>query len=156
MKRYTLAHEPTGASYRAILDYAVTMCRAALMVVRPDLPLDSTAVAVLDALKGRLLSEERKSAWPGTQLFGHSAIVRVYEFDQVVADLLKARASRLFEWQQPSLPEDICLLRDLEKPWLVTIAHEADGYFELSDEERGQLTDRIPNLWPLLRDGTDV
>jgi hypothetical protein len=52
----------------------------------------------------------------------------------------------LFSWTQPELPEDLCLFRKDGEPWLVTIAHEKDGYLVLSPNESAALTESIPTL----------
>ena len=54
--------------------------------------------------------------------------------------------------EKPELPQDLCLLRGNDDPWLVTIAHETDGYLRLSPEEKLRLVEALPRMGPLLRD----
>jgi len=60
--------------------------------------------------------------------------------------MLKTEAHGLYDWVQPNRPEDLCFLRSDETPWLATIAHEKDAYFELSGEEKQRLTKALPNI----------
>jgi hypothetical protein len=52
----------------------------------------------------------------------------------------------LFDWVQPTLPEDLHILRTGGNPWLVTISRKEDGYFELSKEEKRLLVEEVPSL----------
>jgi len=61
-------------------------------------------------------------------------------------EVLTKSASGLYDWVQPSLPEDLCLLRPDETPWLVTISHERDAYLVLDAKEHVELVREIPEL----------
>jgi hypothetical protein len=52
----------------------------------------------------------------------------------------------LYQWRYPDLPEDLCLLRSDETSWLVTVAHEDIGYFELFEDEWLRLQKNLPGL----------
>lgn len=54
-------------------------------------------------------------------------------------EVLKGCAQSVFEWLQPALPEDLCLLRDNGAPLLTTIAHEKLALLELSASDRASL-----------------
>lgn len=56
------------------------------------------------------------------------------------------RANRLYAWEQPLLPEDLCLLRSEQEPMLVSISHESDAYLLLSEDERQVLLSAVPSL----------
>ena len=62
------------------------------------------------------------------------------------AKILGEAVEGLFDWIEPELPEDLCILRPDGSPWLVTISHEQDAYFQLSDKEKGELTELVPDL----------
>jgi hypothetical protein len=151
-RMYSLTAEPCGATYRALLDFAVPVCSRALLVEREGMDFAESAVEVVHHLHPYLISEEARSSWPGTCLFGHTATVRTYAYSAIVAELLKAAASCLFEWQQPTRPEDLCLLRDAGTPWLVTIAHERDAYFVLEEGEVSQLQNGVSGLARIVQD----
>ena len=72
--------------------------------------------------------------------------MKEYDFVDGSADILVKAADGLFDWLEPRLPEDLCLLRSDGSPWLVTITHERDAYFVMSREEGLLLTSHIPSL----------
>jgi hypothetical protein len=82
---------------------------------------------------------------------GHTASVSSYRLDPGLVEALAGAVAGLYQWRQPELPEDLCLLRPDGSPWLVTIAHERDGYFTLDDAERAALVAALPSIEPLLR-----
>lgn len=65
--------------------------------------------------------------------------------DATVAVLLETTDS-IHDWQQPELPEDLCILRPDDTTWFASIAHEDDAWFELSDDERELVASRLPDL----------
>ena len=142
--------EPKGRLYRMLLDQAAKTCPAFLLVRRPAEPLSPSGDDVQKRLSAFLISEKQSSGWPGTQLLGHEATVFKYEFRPDSLKILTRSASRLFQWRQPELPEDLCLLRQDGSPWLVSIAHESDAYLELSGDEERQLSAEMPELRALL------
>ena len=143
---YDLRAEPTGSAYRELVAAAQECCSAALLVVRPGVALAATALAALDRLRPWLVNAEPRAVWPGTRLLSGTATVHRYRFGEETATVLAEAAGGLFDWVQPALPEDLCLLRPDGAAWLVTIAHERDGYLVLTAAERAALVARIPEL----------
>jgi hypothetical protein len=72
--------------------------------------------------------------------------VNQYRLDEASVPLLADAADGLFDWVQPALPEDLCLLRLDGTPWLVNIAHEEEAWLMLPDEEYQQLVGKLPQL----------
>ena len=151
MLRYSFIKEPRGEPYRRLIALARARCESILLAVRPDLGLNAAALETLSDLKPHLRSEESRSSWPGTTLLGDTAVVRVYGFSEAVASILQTRASGLFGWKQPDLPEDLCLMRSEATPWLVSIAHESDAYVDVTEAERDELV-AFSELGSLLRE----
>lgn len=131
-KCFTLTTEPRGDMYRSLLNYAVDACEVALLVVRPDLLLSKTGEKVLAQLRTYLQEQTEASEWPGTQLLDGIAKVFCYSYEPGCIAILARAADALYSWEQPQLPEDLCLLRADGDPWLVSIAHEKDSYLFLS------------------------
>ena len=78
--------------------------------------------------------------------------VKVYIVKLAMACETIARSAKgFYEWRQPALPEDLCLLRDTREPSLVTIAHEEDGYLDLTDSEFAILQSALPRVVANLR-----
>lgn len=151
----TIDLEPTDETYASLLQVASHWCSTALLVVRERLGLSELGAALTKQLEPFLLERSDSTSWPGTTLLDGSASVSTYRLDPTVVERLTAATSRLFGWQQPELPEDLCLLRPGGDPWLVTIAHEGDGYVVLEPTELEELRRDLPDFAALLRDETD-
>jgi hypothetical protein len=148
---YTLTQEPELDVYSKLLDYALTRCSLAYFVVRPDMALSEQGKALLRDLEPHMRNKVNANEWPGTQLVDGTAIVHYFIYDAESAEILKKNATRLFEWVQPDLPEDLGLLRSIENPWLITIGHESDGYFLLDDVEMADLVTSVPEIQRMIR-----
>jgi hypothetical protein len=146
----TLRNEPRGEAYKMLLDYAKAFCDKALLVVRPDMPLADSALAVLRRIEPYVQETRSMCSWPGTKLFGLSANVYTLKYHNESCAFLKQQVDGLFGWTQPYAPEDLCLLRVDGSPWLVTISHEHDAYLELSPCEAGLLLQAVPEIKPFL------
>lgn len=132
--------------YRRVLEAAHAVCGYGLLVVQDGVGLEPAGTRVLTGLKGSLVRRERSSSWPGTQLSDSTAELLVFEYNPKSIAILSSAARGLYEWQQPALPEDLCLLREDESPWLVTIAHENDSYLVLSEDELADLATAVPEF----------
>lgn len=148
---YTFVREPRGLIYRNLLDFSVDECSAALLVARSDVDLGPNAKVVMESLGPFLLSETESHMWPGTVLHGGAtALVMTYRLDHASVALLTEAADGLYDWIQPDLPEDLCLLRADDTPWMVTITHEKDSYLELTDKELHKLQNSVTNIGTFL------
>jgi hypothetical protein len=145
-----LLAEPTDDLYRGLIDYATADCEIALLVVRKSIPLNTGGKGVLARLDAFLKQKKECSEWPGTKLFDKTAWVFQYKLGSECAAILKQATDALYGWRQPNLPEDLCFLRANGDPWLVSIAHERDGFLHLSQDERGHLFDALPMLESLV------
>lgn len=148
--RYTLNNDVRGPDYIRTLHLATAWCPYALFVVRPRPALDSRGDSVLEILQGSLVDSYEATEWPGTRLLVGSARVYVVKLD-VAVDILARVAGGFFDWRQPSLPEDLSLLREAREPCLVTISHEKDGYLDLTDSEFATLEEELPTVVARLR-----
>jgi hypothetical protein len=151
----TVDLEPTGDTYAALLEVASRWCATALVVVRDRVELSASAAALVTTLEPFLVERRTANSWPGTVLLDGAATVLKYRLDPAVVSALAGATSRLFGWQQPALPEDLCLLREDGDPWLVTIAHEGDAYVVLEPAELEALRSELPDLAAVLREDLD-
>mgnify|MGYP001608477266 CR=1 FL=1 len=145
---------PNNAIYRRILEEGLKHCGIVLLVVRNGLNLDASAYALLEKLEPYQLSKGEASEWPGTVLFDDSAVVYRFEYVHAVFEIIRNAADSFYDWKQPGLPEDLCLLRSNEDPWFVTIAHEQDCYFELTQTEAEIAQSFIADLGKLILQST--
>jgi hypothetical protein len=145
-KTYDLQIEPSGVSYRNLIDFAVSSCPLVLLVVRHEVELKEAGQWLLSSLQSFLESQVSSSYWPGTELLVDEANIFYFRLEIDSARLLKVATDHLYGWRQPNLPEDLCILREDREPWLVTISHEDDGFFSLTDWERKDLLRAVPTL----------
>jgi hypothetical protein len=141
---------PNNAIYRRILEEGLKHCNIVLLVVRNGLNLDATGHSILEKLRPYQLSKNEASEWPGTLLFDGSADVYLFRYVDAVFKLISDAADSFYGWEQPKLPEDLCLLRSNEDPWFVSISHERDCYFELTQTEAEVLQSSIADIAKLI------
>ena len=150
-ERYWLAEEPRGELYRSLIEVGRQFASRVILVVHPNLDLSDHAQAVLEQLQPWLESSEIGTEWPGTMLLGgETARVDEYALTWESSEVIADAADRLYAWIQPELPEDLSLLRDNGRPWLVTIAHEQEAFLSLTAEEYSALREQSPGLVRML------
>jgi len=152
-RTYTITHEPRAKLYRAILKEARRHCDRFSLVQRSEGTFDESATRILESLRPYLRDERSVSEWPGTVLLGGRATLREYEMQEATEAILERAATGLYDWRQPSMPDDPVFWRRSNGPWLVTIAHERDGYFEITPAERDELLRVIPSLSAVIEAG---
>jgi hypothetical protein len=145
-KVYDLKADPSHDLYRGLIDFAPRICPLGLLVVRPGMELTEEGRGFLAALRPYVESEERSNRWPGTELYDAEATLFYFRLEPGSSRLLKAATDHLYGWCHPELPEDLCFLRADREPWLGTIAHEEDGFFNLTEWEMRQLLHALPAL----------
>jgi hypothetical protein len=91
---------------------------------------------ILDAMEflfsGRILRRVFARKWPGTEVIGSEGIVFVIEFDAALIEPMVQAAGRFADWgywNDPPLPEDLCLYRHGDEwPAVYSTTHESDIY----------------------------
>ena len=148
---YRIAREPAGERYRSLIDAGLRYGETLLLVERPLIGLEKKGSELLARLEPHLIDVAQQSAWPGTLLYDHTATVYRYRFNFASAQLLKDETDRLYNWVQPELPEDPCILRQDGSPWLITIAHEGFSGLDLDPAEYEEFKRDAPRLIKSLR-----
>lgn len=132
-------------AYHELIDAARTLGGTALLVERPSLGMSRRGKDVLDNLQAVFIGEKKQSEWPGTKLLDEDATVRFYTLNDFFADAVKRAVDCIYEWVQPTLPEDLCFFRPDGTPFLVSVSHEREGYLLISKEDE-ELVRRFPEL----------
>lgn len=149
---YNILIEPTGQNYYGLLDYALGRYTFFLLVTeKKTKQLSLRGKKLLGELRPNIYRVQLKSEWPGTIIYGGEAMVYTYHFTPESAAILKDRANGLYQWQIPELPDDLCLLRADESPWLVNIAHERDSFFNLKSDEMRCFLKALPAYKPMIK-----
>lgn len=144
---YDVTEDISGETFASLVAYAEQRCPYFSFVIRDSLRLSQKGLRVLNSLTESLLKTEETDHWPGTQLHGgRLAVVNTYRLTPETRSTLVSATTSLYGWRQPDLPEDLCFWKDDSQPWLVTISHEQDAYFETSKQEIHKLVTAIPAL----------
>jgi hypothetical protein len=145
--------EPKGETYRRVIDLALHFCDHALLVIRDSININQHGTQLLRTLEPFLLRKlSGTTQWPGTVLHyndlfpDNTATASYFRLCTESARILKDSVEGLYSWRQPECPEDLCLLRPDGSPWLVSITHEEDSYFELTAREKDRLLADVPEL----------
>lgn len=136
MARFELLDEPRGAQWRLLLHCALSQCAFIQFTVRDSISLSAVGYAFLDRLRNSLSETVRAKEWPGTTLLEGAASLYRYRVDASSSEIVAHATDHLFGFQQPELPEDICLLRQDGSVWMLSITHEE--YAELMISEVDQ------------------
>jgi hypothetical protein len=121
--------EPTNKNYFELIDLLIDKCDYFILVKRNQLYFNDNCDNILEMLKPYLIKKLKLKEWPGTKLFGHSAIVYYFRCNLKTSEILKNACNKLYSWMSPNLPEDLCFFI-LNDPFFVTITHENIGYFD--------------------------
>lgn len=144
---YFFLSEPRGRAWRDLLEAGLESTSAGLVVVRPEATLSAEGARCVAALAAFQVRAP-PGAWPGEALTTGEILRFAYGPDTLT--LLLEASDGPYDWVQPELPEDLCLLRPDGSPWLVVLGHARDTSLLLSLAERVRLVRRFPRLNPIL------
>lgn len=136
--------EPRGAQLRALLELGLVYCDR-FLVATTGVVLSARAAELLSRLEPFLLDRRETSEYPAGSLPWGTVTVATYGLDPGSLELLLSAAVGLFDWCEPELPGDLCLLRGGE-PWLITMASDGEAVLSLEDVEWLDLRQRLPEL----------
>lgn len=134
---------PKEETYSLLIDYSMEKSKYFTLMVSEQLDLSMDGKKVLDKLKSFFIKSERKK-------FGldekQAITTYYYKCGKDSALVLKNSANTLFSWVQPRLPQDLCFYNDMDDCWLLTVAHEGIGEFNVSDVEIQEIMRNINKL----------
>jgi hypothetical protein len=141
----SILEEPQGNVYAALLSFALQRNTLFSLVWRDQLDFAESAVSVGEALQPCLLKQRRTHQWPGTELLGHLATVRLYGMSSYAVSLL-TEAQGLYAWIAPERPEDLAFYTTEGVPWLASIAHEQEAFIYPHAVDPHELTEHVKGL----------
>lgn len=141
----SISSEPVGSTYLSLLAFAEGHSATFSLVWRKLLAFNAIAENVKSELKTFLEAERETSMWPGTELVGHTAIVRSYRMCPDSVRVL-ATAHGLYAWEAPERPEDVAFYTDAGRWWLGSIAHERDAFIDVDAVDVVQLAAAVTGL----------
>ncbi|MDQ2961031.1 MAG: hypothetical protein M3R48_08295 [Candidatus Dormibacteraeota bacterium] len=130
-RTYEILDEPAGDDYVALLRAASGECATGAVTAPSSLTVEGRAV--VDALRG-----------PAAAMLPSPGSVVRFSITEQTLDVLAGRASTLYSWRTPSLPDSLCLFRPDGSPWLISVAGRRLGYIELTVLERVRLSHVAP------------
>ncbi len=155
-KRYhfEILGRPRGETYRTLIRELAALCPFAKL--NHDKFVTERQIAVLDLLQPDIVARMTKLAIPG-YLIGPSSLrnpymvenphhVYVFRLTERTLSVLTRATNRLYGWQYPDLPEDLCLLREDWMPCLLTVSHEYFAYLYMTPAELFPLLERVRGL----------
>jgi hypothetical protein len=148
---YVLKNEPSPSAFCDLLDFGVDKCAYALMMIQPLNRMSPKGESILKMLEPYLVDRKVTNKRPGTKRLGENALAHKYKYEAPLSGLIQKINDHLYGWLQPNFPEDLCLLRENEEPWFVSITHEKDSFFFLPDTEKNDLIQNIPELGRILK-----
>lgn len=143
---YRLRPSMSPSDYGLLLKILSGFATEGSLVVRSGVGLEPGAHAFLEKLRPWITNQGLVSAWPGTELDEPTARLIRFRVDAASLELLLDSTDSLFDWLQPSLPEDLCFYRTDNSLVLGSTAHEQDAFLLLTPQEAALLTLRAPNL----------
>ena len=143
---HSLKRELRGALYQSLLEYALNTCTFASVTVRPELSLSKKGREAVDLINNFRCNQEDKKSTPWAQIFDSQADTVMFRYTPESLSSLFWISTRIYQWQQPDLPEDLCLLRPDKSELLVTNAHARSSYLVMTREEKLALVSQIPKL----------
>ena len=145
LTRYNLVSELSGKKYESLLRYAVGKGLVVLLVDTCGYSSEKRANFV-NAMEPYLKSMKKVSCWPGTQLTDQKVPVYRYRLNEKSCALILNVSKGLFDWEQPDLLEDLCLLRPDDSVFMTATTSERDAYFDITESEMAELTHQIPGM----------
>ena len=141
----TIAVEPVGATYVALIRFAAAEASTFSLVWRHQLEFGPAAHELAEALRPSMIRQQVTDEWPGTRLLGHAAIVRFYRMSPAALDVLVS-ANRLYGWMAPGRPEDLAFYTTAGHCWLGSIAHEEDAFVDSDAVDVSRVVAAVPGL----------
>lgn len=141
---YLISREPRGQVYRSLLEVACDYCDRFLFAL-PNMEFSSETTTLLARLEPFLLECEETGEYPALVLLDGTVTVCHYRLDEASLDVLTSTTDQLYNWVQPDLPNDLCLLKG-DRDWLTTMASCREAVLTLAHDEFVRLSDAIPDL----------
>jgi hypothetical protein len=148
---FALKRELRGTLYREVLQYALKVCSEGVLLIRPYYSCSESARKVLERLSAFPSPDKESLPWTGAQLFDSGAEVKRFLYCQETVDILLEVSKKIFDWEQPGLPEDLTLIRPDGSDWLVAMSHSRQAFLSLSREERSDIVHAIPRLGAMIQ-----
>ncbi|GMK37234.1 hypothetical protein PCCS19_02870 [Paenibacillus sp. CCS19] len=163
MRMYT---DPKGEAYEQIIDLAIR--NSECFVLGEKMPVNVVHrrqyISVLEALEPYLMKsiaiQDHEIIQMGRTCRSHAFYTAGtyywYRCCEESGRLLKQMASRLSDWTYPSLPEDLCFLKEDGGDYLYSVVHERMYGMDLTEEEAIELMNQVTGVFLELKVHRDL
>ncbi|WP_413372242.1 leucine-rich repeat domain-containing protein [Paenibacillus taichungensis] len=142
--------DPRGTAYEQLIDKLIEKTDRFLLVDRGRYNEDEPpgVSKVLRRLQPYLIESctmEEMMMQSGAMY--SEGIYYIYRCTQESGQILKEEAKRFHDWLYPSLPDDLCFLKEDGSDYFFSVAHENIYGMHITQEEASELMERIPGLF---------
>lgn len=141
---YRIVGEPRGESLEAILAQSLDVCDGFLFALT-DMHRSGHAEQLIADMEPFLISRIETNEYPAATLPWGTVTVCRYRLTATSVRTLGEATSRLYDWQEPDLPNDLCLMRG-DEAWLITMASDRVAILALEEAERSALCAAVSKL----------
>ena len=141
---YQIVGEPRGQTLRALLAISSRFCDE-FLVAHTKLTLSDRGVQLCDALSEFLIECADTDEYPAGRLAWGTIRVCRYALTPASLGVIESACDHLFDWQEPALPNDLCLMRG-SQAWLVTMASDRTAVLSLDPDQREVVCTAVPGL----------
>lgn len=155
-RHYDVLEEPRGEVYRGLLRYLSQLCSLFVLLTNPTDTLGERGRLALKALSPDLVEHRITLYWPGVSPPSdgelercspqHAPTVYLFRLTEHSLSILLTISDGLWDWEEPDLPENLCLLRASREPCLVSSVLDRFTYLYLTPHEMERLLGEIPQL----------
>lgn len=122
----------TGDAYIQLMKFLFEKSQQFILVIRYDIILNDKINKIMDELSPFLIKKVRQSCWANTDLccedYDSQTMVYYFSSTKGAMEIILNNTSNLFQWVQPSFPEDISFLID-EEYFFTSTTHEKEYMF---------------------------
>jgi hypothetical protein len=147
LARHDIVREPMDDLYDRLISFVAERSKTFSLTLIDVARKNTHALFILESLAPHLVRSEETREWPGTELMkGYSALLHTYRVAPPALATLRKSTRRLYEWQAPNFPDDLCFYRP-DGTWvLTTTAHEGEADLHLTDSEHKEVQAELPEL----------
>ncbi|WP_411734975.1 leucine-rich repeat domain-containing protein [Paenibacillus sp. M2] len=142
--------DPRGTAYELLIDELIQKTDRFMLVDRKYVEGDTPerVAKVLQRLEPYLVenSTMEEMMMQSGAMYAEG-IYYIYRCTPESGQVLKEEANRFHDWLYPSLPDDLCFLKEDGSDYFYTVAHEHMYGMHITQEEANELMERIPGLF---------
>jgi len=147
LERHDIVTEPVDDLYDRLISFVAERSSTFSLTLVDVARKNVHALSVVESLAPHLIRSEETRVWPRTELMeGYTALYHTYRVAGAALAAIRKLSRRLYAWQAPDFPDDLCFYRPDGSYVLTTTAHEREADLDLTDSDYRQLQAELPEL----------